>query len=182
MAMDTSLINLIPNLLASRRSATVPRSPFIDPPPPYTLASSSSPQRQYNASSHGIPLAIEFLDSTNPNEPHKREVIYRRDDTVALGPDTDYWEFMHILRRKLADVNVSGDDGRWKVGVCAEGRGRAVWRLRKTVLAVTRESWGEVLRGLEEHKYSGLKVACWREEDEDVKYSGRAGSAKLGMI
>lgn len=162
--MDSSLINLIPNLIAARRATTLPRAPFIDPPPPYTLAPHPSPQRPYNVRPEGVPLLVEFLGPSSGISLDKRSLLWDREDSVALGPATDYWEFMAILRRKLEDLNVSKETGPWNASVVAETRGRTGWQFRRGVLEVEEERWGQVLEGLWSNHFRGLKVVCWRDD------------------
>lgn len=161
--MDTSLINLIPNLTA-RRSATVPRCEFVDPPPPYTLAPYPSPQREDNTRSTGIPLHIDIVDTSWPEALGKRPVIWSGDDSVAVGPHMTYREFLEILQRKLDDVKVPQNSGEWKAGIEAEIRGRSVWQFKRQVVYVTPQSWHKVMEGLEEGRFKGFRVTCWRGE------------------
>lgn len=157
--MDTSLINLIPNLTTARRSTTLPRSAFVDPPPPYTLAPCPSPQREDNTRSVGVPIHIELLGAANLNN-GKRSVIWSSDDSIALGPDTTHEDFLEVLQRKLDDVKLSKES---KACIVAEVRGRKVWQFKEQVVDVTTESWGTVLRGLGEGRFKDLRVICWRD-------------------
>ena len=101
--MDTSLINLIPNLMTALRSKTLPRSESIDPPPLYTLAPNPSPQREDNTRSPNVPSHIELLGPANikTNDIGRRAVLWSSDDSIALGPHTTYREFLGVLQRKL---------------------------------------------------------------------------------
>lgn len=160
--MDTSLINLIPNLTtAVRRCTTLPRSECADPSPSYTIAEHPSPQREDNARSDGIPLHIEILGSTNPDTNNK---TWSGDDNIALGPTTTYAEFLSILQRKLSDVKVSGDSREWKASIAAEYRGRTrrrLWQSQEQACYVTRENWWSVLEWLLEGSFRGLNMVCW---------------------
>ena len=157
--MDTSLINLIPNLTTARRSTILPRSAFVDPPPPYTLAPCPSPQREDNTRSVGVPIHIELLGSANLKN-GKRSVIWSSDDSIVLGPDTTHEDFLEVLQRKLSDVKLSTESKAW---IVAEVRGRKVWQFKEQVVDVTTESWGAVLRGLREGRFKDLRVICWRD-------------------
>lgn len=162
--MDTSLINLIPNLTSSLRSTTLPRSEPTNPPPPYTLAPHPSPQRsEPTLISVGVPLRIEILGAATPETNGKRPITWSGDDSIALGPYTTYGEFLDVLQRRLRDVKVSRESGRWKVGVVAEIRGRSLWLFKEQIVDVAVESWGEVLEGLGEGRFRGFRVSCWRE-------------------
>ncbi|KAM0710945.1 hypothetical protein Q7P35_001683 [Cladosporium inversicolor] len=158
--MDTSLINLIPNLISAHRSKTLPRSEFIDPPPPYTLAPQPIPQREDNTRSVGVPLHIEILAAATP-ETGKRPVIWSGDDSIALGPGTTYLEFLRVLQRKLDDVKVERVLGEWKVSIVVEVRGRKLWWFGEQFVYVERENWREILVGLGE---GGFRVMGWRGE------------------
>ena len=160
--MDTSLINLIPNLTTARRSTTLPRSAFVDPPPPYTLAPCPSPQREDNTRSVGVPIYIELLGAANPKN-GKRSVIWSSDDSIALGPDTTHEDLLDVLQRKLGDVKLPRESKEWKASIVAEVRGRKVWQFKEQVVDVTTESWGTVLRGLGEGRFKDLRVICWRD-------------------
>ncbi|GAB7327205.1 hypothetical protein MBLNU13_g11108t1 [Cladosporium sp. NU13] len=164
--MDTSLINLLPNLTSARRSTTLPRWEFIDPPPPYTLAPHPSPQREDNARSVGVPLHIELLGAANL-ENGTRPVMYSGDDSIALGPDTTHAEFLDVLQRKLSDVKMSRESKEWKAVIVAEFRGRKIRQFEEQVVDDTVERWRRVLRGLGEGRFRGVRVICWRGEDGD---------------
>lgn len=145
--MDTSLINLIPNLTTARRSTTLPRSEVTDPPPPYTLAPNPNPRREYNTRSVGVPLHIELLGAAYPVS-DKRPSICSGNDSIALGPDTTNAEFLGVLERKLGDVKLSREPKEWKAAIVAEARGEKVRKFKEQVVDVTKESWRKVLRGL----------------------------------
>jgi len=162
--MDTSLINLIPNLTTARRSTTIPRSELIGPPPPCTLAPHPSLQREDNTISVGVPLHIKLLGAAYPDT-GKRPFIWSGDNSIALGPETTYGEFLGFLQRKLREVKVSPESGQWKVGVVAEIRGRSLWQFKEQIVNVTMESWGKVLEGLGEGRFRGFRVSCWRGDD-----------------
>jgi hypothetical protein len=164
--MDTSLINLIPNLTTVHRSATIPRSEIIDPPPPYTLALHPSPQPAKNTKSVDVPFHIEPLGAADL-ENGRRSLIWSGNDSIALGPDTTHAEFLSVLERKLSDVKLSRESKEWKAVIMAEVRGRKVWQFKGQVVDVEKDSWKKVLRGLGEGTFRSLKVMCWRGEDVD---------------
>ena len=162
--MDTSLINLIPNLTSSRRSTTLPRSESIDPPPPYTLAPLPSLQREDNTISVCAPLHVNLLGTAYLDR-GKRPVIWSGNDNIALGPDTTHAEFLGVLERKLGDVKMLREAREWKAVIVAKVRGRKFWQFEEQVVDVEKESWGRVLRGLGEGRFRGLRVMCWRADD-----------------
>ncbi|KAM0713660.1 hypothetical protein Q7P37_010622 [Cladosporium fusiforme] len=161
--MDASLIHLIPNLIAASRSnnnATTARQPSYptDPPPPYT------PGPQYQPSTEkdrvDIPLTLVLLGPSSGGSP-RRPIQHTYTHDIAIGPQTDYWEFLGLVRPLLATLGV---DPEWEVAIAAEIRGRAMWKShREDVEIVGEKNWREVLGELEMRKVRGLKVMCWRK-------------------
>jgi hypothetical protein len=163
--MDTSLINLIPNLKqAVHRSTTLSRSEFADPPPPYTLAPHPSPQRKHNTWGVGVPLHIKTLGAASETT-GKRPVTWSDDDSIALGPSTTYAGFLGILGRKLSDVKVARESREWRTEIVAEIRGKKLWQSKEQVVYVTKGNWRGILRELREGRYRRLRVLCWRGDD-----------------
>jgi hypothetical protein len=122
--MDSSLINLIPNLLAhrslrkSRSKSKSNRSPTAPP--------SSAPTT--------IPLRIELLS------PHKSPLVYVRDDIITLTADTTWELFLALVHRVLEKDGVSRDKGTWELDVVAEYRLRALWKFDEPALRVREEN------------------------------------------
>jgi len=164
--MDTSLINLIPNLTKAHRSITLPRKDFIGLPPPYTLAPHPRPQRKHNTWAVGVPLHIKTLGAASETT-GKRPVTWSDDDSIALEPSSTYEEFLGILGRKLSDVKFSKESKQWKTEIVAEVSGRKLWQSKEQVVCVTKGNWRGVLRGLREGRFRGLRVLCWRGDDGD---------------
>jgi hypothetical protein len=162
--MDTSLINLVPNLTRALRSIKIPRSVIDDPPPPYTVACNPSPQRSEKTRTISVPFHVEILGTANSKTNHigKRLMTYSGDDSIALGPGTTYAEFLGVLERMLSDIEAERDMGLWKASIVAESKRRRLWRFMEHTVYVTRESWGEILVDLRVGRYMGVRVVCWR--------------------
>jgi hypothetical protein len=143
---ETSLINLIPNLVKAFRFRTFRRSASIDPPPSSTLAPSPSPQPQPSEKSRivNIPLTLKTLGSAC-EVTGKRPVTSSNDNPIALGPSTTYTEFLGILGRKLSDVSFSKESRDWRTEIAVEIRRRKVWQFREWIVDVERRDWGWVL-------------------------------------
>jgi hypothetical protein len=157
--MDSSLINLIPNLV-SRRSAGSQRSGSVNAPPSYNAG-----QRDTSTGLNAA-LRLDLCLSPNATDPsQKRPTMWSHDTTIAVGSDTTYREFLALLRRKIDDINFFSDIGRCHAAVVAESRGRAVWQFNRQDLDVTLENWDQVMQGLAETRYRGFKVVCWDEDD-----------------
>jgi hypothetical protein len=141
--MDTSLINLVPNLTRALRSIKIPRSVFDDPPPPYTVACNPSPQRSEKTRTISVPFHVEILGTANSKTNHigKRLMTYSGNDSIVLGPDTTYADFLGILESKLSDVKVAGESREWKASIEAEKIGwRRKWRFMEQTFYVTGEN------------------------------------------
>ena len=69
-----------------------------------------------------------------------------------------------MLQRKLGDIKVERALGEWKVSIVVEVRGRKLWRFGEQFVYVKGGNWRKVLVGLEEGRYRGFRVMCWRGE------------------
>lgn len=92
---------MIPNLTA-RRSTTIPGNEPVDPPPPYTPTLHPNSQGEKTSQSMAVPLRIDFVGTNIPES-------WSRDDTIALKPDTTYWQFLAAVRHKLFDNDAYDD-------------------------------------------------------------------------
>lgn len=164
--MDSSLINLIPNLAAARRSAKQPRSDKVDPPlqppPAYTLSPHPSPKHKDTPEYITVPLRFDFLDTG----------VSHHDGTIAFGPKTTFQDFMALLEQKMAEVHDQGDPQMWHYRIVAEARDRTVWMFFTQDPDVRQDTWDRVLEGLREGRWKRFGVLCLRE---DVKLSHDRG-------
>jgi hypothetical protein len=153
--MNSSLINLIPNLV-SRRSGGSQRRESINPP----AGQGDNPT--------GLNLALRLdlcLSPITTNQSHEKSSTWTHETTIAVGSDTTYREFLALLRRKIDDINFFSDIGRCHAAIVVEGRGRAIWQFGRHDLDVTAENWDRVMQGLVETRYRGFKVLCWDDDD-----------------
>jgi hypothetical protein len=157
--MDSSLINLIPNLV-SRRSAASQRREPVDAPPRDT------PDAGNNPSGINVPLRLELCLSPSTSSPsQKKPLIWSHDATIAIGSETTYRGFLALLRRKIGDMDFFSDLNLCHAAIVAEVRGRTVWRFGKQDLDVTSENWDQVMQGMVETRFRGFEVVCWDEDD-----------------
>ena len=163
--MDSSLINVIPNLTTRRSIKTPPHCETGDPPLPSTLSS----QRETRSTS--VPLRIEVLRTNSLDANDKRPVTWSGDDSIALETDTSYEEFLVVLQKKLSVIEVSLETGQWKVSLMAKLKKRTFWQLSKQIVHVTPKTWSKVIEGLAESRLKGLMLSC-RREDVVIKVGG----------
>lgn len=158
---------MIPNLVAASRAAinNVKNNPShrpiypTDPPPPYTPHSEYSPPAAEKPKV-SIPLIVQLLSPSSGQSPN-RVIRYTHSENVDLGPGTDYWEFLNILRPILASLAVGLE---WDVAIAAEIRERMIWRSRRRrdLDVVGEKDWQDVIRELEVDRVRGLRIQCWR--------------------
>lgn len=167
--MDSSLIHLIPNLLAANRkintnAKTTPTSHQTnptDPPPPYTPQQPHHPTTDNHKDQPKIdlPLKILLLGPSSKASP-RRPIHDTHKDFIILTPSTDYWTFLGHVRPLLTKLAV---DSGWEVAIVVELRGRSMWKSGGGDLEVVGEGdWRDVIAEVEGGRVRGLRVVCWR--------------------
>lgn len=153
--MDSSLIHLIPNLMAAYNSRNKLQSLPHDSPPPYT--------RDPNATE--VPLTIELMSGPKPSEDSTiRPVEKSYQGKIALSPGFPGYKDMIIdVKGRLITLGVSEATGSWWVAITVELKGRGLFRGSREVDILDGKGWVEVRPGLEEGRVRGLRVMCWKD-------------------
>lgn len=166
--MDSSLINLIPNLFSRRkRSAPPSHSEPVSPPSQPELSSPPSTAQQSHSlekTSITIPLRVKWIGPRAAKESHELQLVSSYDEVIELRADATYSEFLSIVQRMLKahrmEWHFDGRSFRFYIGAVAMEGKRSELRRMQELVDVDEPSWERVLYGLRGRRLVELVVFC----------------------